>query len=51
MLIFITMFLQEIFGPVLSIHVYEDNEADDILKHINSSTRFALTGSIFAQDP
>lgn len=42
---------EEIFGPVLSVYVYNDSEADQMLKHIHTSTRFALTGSIFAQDP
>ena len=39
---------EEIFGPVLSIHIYEDNKFEDILKVCNSTSEYALTGSIFA---
>jgi len=39
---------EEIFGPVLSIHIYEDNKFEDILKVCDSTSEYALTGSIFA---
>ncbi|XP_067947704.1 delta-1-pyrroline-5-carboxylate dehydrogenase, mitochondrial-like [Watersipora subatra] len=41
---------EEIFGPVLSIYVYNDDADAEIINHINTSTRYALTGSIFAKD-
>jgi 1-pyrroline-5-carboxylate dehydrogenase len=41
---------EEIFGPVLSIYVYEDNKFDEILKVVDSTSPYALTGSIFAKD-
>ncbi len=41
---------EEIFGPVLTVYVYKDNEYDQVLNLIDSSTPYALTGSIFAQD-
>ncbi|XP_047496039.1 delta-1-pyrroline-5-carboxylate dehydrogenase, mitochondrial-like [Penaeus chinensis] len=41
---------EEIFGPVLSIFVYPDAQADEMLTVANKSTPFALTGAIFAQD-
>ncbi|GBP78850.1 Delta-1-pyrroline-5-carboxylate dehydrogenase, mitochondrial [Eumeta japonica] len=41
---------EEIFGPVLTVYVYEDKEVTDILRLIGTSTKFALTGAIFAQD-
>ena len=41
---------EEIFGPVLSIHVYEDSKFDDVLKLCDSTSEYALTGSIFAAD-
>ena len=39
---------QEIFGPVLSIHVYPDNGFDAVLKTCDETSEYALTGSIFA---
>ena len=39
---------EEIFGPVLSIHVYDDGKFEDILKLCDSTSEYALTGSIFA---
>ena len=39
---------QEIFGPVLSIHVYPDDEFESILKTCDETSEYALTGSIFA---
>lgn len=39
---------EEIFGPVLSIHIYEDSDFEDILKVCDSTSEYALTGSIFA---
>ena len=41
---------EEIFGPVLSIHVYDDSKFDDVLKLCDSTSEYALTGSIFAAD-
>lgn len=41
---------EEIFGPILSIYVYKDSKVDDTLKLVDSTTPFALTGAIFAED-
>ncbi|XP_015436629.1 PREDICTED: delta-1-pyrroline-5-carboxylate dehydrogenase, mitochondrial [Dufourea novaeangliae] len=41
---------EEIFGPVLTIYVYKDSALDETMKLVESSTPYALTGSIFAQD-
>ncbi|XP_063696523.1 delta-1-pyrroline-5-carboxylate dehydrogenase, mitochondrial [Culicoides brevitarsis] len=41
---------EEIFGPVLSIYVYKDNDLNEALKLVGSTTKFALTGAVFAQD-
>ncbi|MGB0448882.1 MAG: L-glutamate gamma-semialdehyde dehydrogenase, partial [Candidatus Poseidoniaceae archaeon] len=38
---------EEIFGPVLSIHVYEDSKFEEILSICDSTSEYALTGSIF----
>jgi 1-pyrroline-5-carboxylate dehydrogenase len=41
---------EEIFGPVLTVFVYEDSEVDKVVDLIDSSTAYALTGAVFAQD-
>lgn len=41
---------EEIFGPVLTIYVYEDRDVMKTLSLIGSSTKFALTGAVFAND-
>ncbi|XAO26956.1 1-pyrroline-5-carboxylate dehydrogenase [Cryptococcus bacillisporus CA1280] len=40
----------EIFGPVLTVYVYEDAEFDNMPALIDSTTEYALTGSIFARE-
>ncbi|PZU85537.1 MAG: 1-pyrroline-5-carboxylate dehydrogenase [Chryseobacterium sp.] len=42
--------VEEIFGPVLTIYVYEDEKWNETLKLVDTSTQYSLTGSIFAQD-
>lgn len=46
---FITM-EEEIFGPVLTIYVYEDNKFDETLELCDKTSPYALTGAIFARD-
>jgi len=41
---------EEIFGPVLSVYVYEPAEFDNVLQIVNSTSPYALTGTIFARD-
>jgi len=41
---------EEIFGPVLTIYVYEDNKFDEALKLCDETSPYALTGAIWAQD-
>jgi 1-pyrroline-5-carboxylate dehydrogenase len=41
---------EEIFGPVLTVYVYDDNKVDETLELCNSTSPYALTGAIFAQD-
>ncbi len=41
---------EEIFGPVLTVHVYPDAEIDRALEHCDQDSQYALTGSIFARD-
>ncbi|SMF05532.1 L-glutamate gamma-semialdehyde dehydrogenase [Pseudobacteriovorax antillogorgiicola] len=42
--------VEEIFGPVLTIYVYEDEAFEETLAICDSSTKYALTGAIFAKD-
>jgi 1-pyrroline-5-carboxylate dehydrogenase len=44
------MFTTEYFGPVLSVHVYDDADYDTVLAQMESVAPYALTGSIIAQD-
>ena len=41
---------EEIFGPVLSIYVYEPSEFENVVELVNNTSPYALTGSIFAKD-
>jgi 1-pyrroline-5-carboxylate dehydrogenase len=40
----------ELFGPVITIYVYEDEEWESILKTIDETSDYALTGAIFSGD-
>ena len=46
---FLTM-EEEIFGPVLTVYVYEDNDFDSVLGLCDTTSPYGLTGSIFARD-
>jgi 1-pyrroline-5-carboxylate dehydrogenase len=41
---------EEIFGPVFSIYVYDDDQLDETLALCDETSPYALTGAIFAQD-
>jgi 1-pyrroline-5-carboxylate dehydrogenase len=41
---------EELFGPVLTVYVYEDAYYADTLQLVDSTSPYALTGAIFAQD-
>jgi 1-pyrroline-5-carboxylate dehydrogenase len=42
--------VEEIFGPVLTIFVYEDSDFEKTLQLCDESTPYALTGAIFGKD-
>jgi 1-pyrroline-5-carboxylate dehydrogenase len=42
--------VEEIFGPVLTIYVYADENYEETLELCNSSSMYALTGAIFGRD-
>ncbi len=46
---YITM-CEEIFGPVLTIYVYEDDEFESTLTLLDSTSPYALTGAVFANE-
>lgn len=41
---------EEIFGPVLTLYVYQDNDLEYALDLCNTTSPYALTGSVFADD-
>jgi 1-pyrroline-5-carboxylate dehydrogenase len=41
---------EEIFGPVLTVWVYEDRDLDRALEICDAGSPYALTGSVFARD-
>jgi len=40
----------ELFGPILTVFVYEDDDWETMLPEVDQATRYALTGAIFAED-
>ncbi|TFY79741.1 hypothetical protein EWM64_g4267 [Hericium alpestre] len=41
---------EEIFGPVITVYVYEDADFEKTLDLVNTTSEYALTGAIFASD-
>jgi len=41
---------EELFGPVMTIFVYEDEELDATIEALDTASPYALTGAIFATD-
>ncbi|MBL0032082.1 MAG: L-glutamate gamma-semialdehyde dehydrogenase [Bacteroidetes bacterium] len=46
---YVTM-CEELFGPVLTIYVYDDNKFDEVLDTVDKTGTYALTGAVFSQD-
>ncbi|WP_295653586.1 L-glutamate gamma-semialdehyde dehydrogenase [uncultured Mucilaginibacter sp.] len=46
---YITM-CEELFGPVLTVYVYDDRDFDKVLEIIDKTSIYALTGCIISQD-
>ena len=42
--------IEEIFGPVLTIYIYEDDDFEDVLDLCDRASPYALTGSIFSSN-
>jgi 1-pyrroline-5-carboxylate dehydrogenase len=41
---------EEIFGPVLSVHAYDDAKWSEMLQIVDRTSPYALTGAVFARD-
>jgi 1-pyrroline-5-carboxylate dehydrogenase len=41
---------EELFGPVLTIYVYEDDKMDETLDILDKTSMYGLTGAIFSQN-
>jgi 1-pyrroline-5-carboxylate dehydrogenase len=46
---YVTM-CEEIFGPVLTIHVYDENKFEETLDLVDNTSPYALTGAVISQD-
>ena len=46
---YVTM-CEEIFGPVLTIYIYDDAKFEETLELVDSTSPYALTGAVIAQD-
>ena len=46
---YVTM-CEELFGPVLTLFVYDENKFEETLKLVDATSPYALTGAIIAQD-
>lgn len=45
-----TSMVEELFGPVMTIFVYDDAKVDETLDILDKTSMYALTGAIFAND-
>jgi 1-pyrroline-5-carboxylate dehydrogenase len=45
-----TTMCEELFGPVLTVYVYDANDFDKALELVDSTSDYALTGAVIAQD-
>jgi 1-pyrroline-5-carboxylate dehydrogenase len=41
---------EELFGPVLTIYVYDPKDFDEVIDLVDTTSIYALTGSIFSKD-
>ncbi|WP_430974431.1 L-glutamate gamma-semialdehyde dehydrogenase [Sunxiuqinia rutila] len=45
-----TTMVEELFGPVLTVYVYEDAKMDETLTILDNTSIYALTGAVISQD-
>ena len=41
---------EELFGPVLTVYIYDENKYEETLKLVDSTSSYALTGAVLATD-
>ncbi len=41
---------EEIFGPVLTVYLYQDDQLDETVKLLDETSPYALTGALFTRD-
>jgi 1-pyrroline-5-carboxylate dehydrogenase len=46
---YVTM-CDELFGPVLTVYIYDENKYEETLKLVDNTSSYALTGAVIAQD-
>jgi 1-pyrroline-5-carboxylate dehydrogenase len=46
---YVTM-CEELFGPVLTVYIYDENKFEDAIKLVDTTSPYALTGSVLARD-
>ena len=46
---YVTM-CEELFGPVLTVYIYDENKYEETLKLVDSTSSYALTGAVIAKD-
>jgi len=46
---YVTM-CEELFGPILTIYVYDENKFEDALRLVDATSPYALTGAVISQD-
>lgn len=46
---YVTM-CEELFGPVLTVYIYDENKYEETLKLVDSTSSYALTGAVLATD-
>ncbi|PTM02978.1 MAG: 1-pyrroline-5-carboxylate dehydrogenase, partial [Bacteroidetes bacterium] len=40
----------ELFGPIVTVYVYQDNDWANTLKLVDETSEYALTGAVFSED-
>lgn len=46
---YVTM-CEELFGPVLTVYIYDENKFEETLKLVDNTSPYALTGAVIAKD-
>ena len=46
---YVTM-CEELFGPILTVYIYDENKFEETLKLVDNTSAYALTGAVLAQD-